>query len=216
MATHEPNLSIQMALLDSMASPGMKTASQQLSAIYQEIPRQQVDFQLKQLQSSIESQGRKLHETHAVKLNFRDLLEARMAGEFFASLFPDDQRARLGIMELLINAIEHGNLGIGASEKHALMQENRWMDEVNHRLTLQQFQPKRVHAYCYIDKDYTQLAIRDDGDGFDWRPYLYAEQPPSHHILNGRGIATAKHIAFDEMGYCDQGNMVWALQYLNK
>ena len=201
---------MQMALLDWVAQPGNNTAMQQVDTLYQDIPKQQVDFQLKDLERSIHRQRNMLDHLNVINLNFQDPLEAKISCDFLCELFPDPSRAKLGIMELFINAIEHGNLGISYEEKHTLLAENRWMEEITHRLSDPANNEKRVHAYCYRDPAYTRITIRDDGEGFDWRPY---ESMTAHDTLNGRGIAVAKHISFDEMGYYDQGNIVYGMQY---
>lgn len=48
----------------------------------------------------------------AVEVRFRRLEEARALATSLAQLCPDPQRALLGLSELLVNAVEHGNLGI--------------------------------------------------------------------------------------------------------
>lgn len=188
-------------------------ALQQVEALYQEIPRQQVDFHIRELENSIHRQRRFFPDIHIANLNFQDLLGARIAGEFFSSLFPNPKRARLGMMELLVNAVEHGNLGITSEEKHTLLATGTWLAEVTRRLADDRYKHKRVHTYCYRHEDYIKLTIRDEGAGFDPGQYLDPDHQTPHNQLSGRGLALAKLLAFDEMGYTPKANAVWCLQY---
>ena len=159
MAQAQPNLLDQIALLESVAGPGDVTAWQRFNSLYQETPKQQVDFELKDLNKSIKRQERTFSNLNVVTLNFRDPLEAKIAGEFFAGLFPDPMRAKLGVMELIMNAIEHGNLAITSEEKHELIANGKWMNEITSRLTQEKNQKKRVHAYCYQNDEHVQITI---------------------------------------------------------
>ena len=44
----------------------------------------------------------------------------------------------IGLVELMINAIEHGNLGITYEEKTDLLDSNLWSVEVNRRIRLEE------------------------------------------------------------------------------
>lgn len=162
--------------------------------------------------SEIVAQRHRFEKDRIAELQIRDLSGAEIAGDFFASLFPDPKRAKLGIMELLINAIEHGNLEISFQEKNALLRDNMWLDEINTRLKSSKFMHRNVHIHCYRHNLCTEISIRDEGSGFDWGPYMKTDfNAPT--TLTGRGIACADKISFDEMRYVGNGNIVKARQY---
>ena len=193
------------------------SALQQVESLYQKVPKQQVDLQLQEFAAAIKRQQRSMKYSKTAQLHFTDPLEAQIAGEFFSSLFPDPKRARLGIMELMINAIEHGNLGITQEEKHRMMADGSLVLEMATGLASPLYSDKYVHTYVSEEHDSVQIIIQDDGSGFDWRPYIKRgslDSLDSLQRLNGRGIAMAKFIAFDELVYNDAGNMVKAVQYI--
>ncbi len=45
----------------------------------------------------------------------------------------------MGLSELLVNAIEHGNLEIGYDEKSRLLQSEGWQGEIDRRLALPEY-----------------------------------------------------------------------------
>ena len=51
------------------------------------------------------------------RFRFRTLEDARTLAFLIANCFPEPQVAVYGLNELLINAVEHGNLGITFAEK---------------------------------------------------------------------------------------------------
>ena len=122
---------------------------------------------------------------------------------------PDPDKVVPGISELLINAIEHGNLNIGYTEKSRLKHSGMWEKEIAHRLTRPDYKDKMVAvAFRKQDKMIT-ITIRDEGNGFDWSDYLEFH-PERMFDYNGRGIAMAKVYSFDEIKYSDKGNVVTA------
>ncbi len=59
------------------------------------------------------------------------------------------------------------------------------------------------------DDEKIRITVRDQGLGFDWRPYL---EPDLSRVFDthGRGITIAKRLSFDELEYRDPGNVVVA------
>lgn len=129
-----------------------------------------------------------------------------------AALFPDPERVQLGIIELLLNAVEHGNLQIGYDKKTRLLEEGGWHDTIEQRLHLPQYAHKTVDVAVHRGADYHCLQVTDEGAGFNWRPYLTAD--PAHAApVNGRGIALARQFSFDRLQYNRSGNQVRAYVY---
>jgi hypothetical protein len=54
-----------------------------------------------------------------------------------------------------------------------------------------------------------QIRIRDQGQGFDWTPYLDFD-PERAFDPHGRGIAMARLSSFDDLEYLGDGNEVLA------
>jgi anti-sigma regulatory factor (Ser/Thr protein kinase) len=138
---------------------------------------------------------------------FRTLEEAHDLTVFLSSFFPDPERMVLGISELLVNAVEHGNLGITYEEKTDLNRLGTWEDEIERRLALPQNVDKLVHVHYEKDEDEIILTISDEGTGFDWQRYLDID-PERATDTHGRGIAMSRLMSFDAVRYEGKGNMV--------
>jgi anti-sigma regulatory factor (Ser/Thr protein kinase) len=147
---------------------------------------------------------------HDGRFTFRTLDEARSLASMVASVFPDPMRVEVGICELLLNAVEHGNLEITYDEKTQLLASGRLEEEVAHRSMLPRYADR--HAVVEIQRGATEirLIVKDQGGGFDWRPYLdfSEERAPDSH---GRGIATARLLCFTRLEYRGNGNEVVAV-----
>jgi CheY-like chemotaxis protein len=142
-----------------------------------------------------------------MQLSFSTLDDVRTVSFFLASCFPDPNSAMLGITELMLNAVEHGNLGITYAEKSELMHVGGWQDEVGRRLLLPENIAKRARVSFERDVSGLTLTIEDMGAGFNWDPFTEFDinrAGDSH----GRGIAMSRMISFDDVTYTAPGNKV--------
>jgi CheY-like chemotaxis protein len=139
----------------------------------------------------------------------RTLEEAQRLGALLAQLCPDPKLAVLGIAELLVNAVEHGNLGITCSEKSALMREDRLTQELARRRELPECRERRAHISIERRDGELTFTITDEGQGFDFRQYLELD-PARAFEPNGRGIALARMMSFSRLEYQGVGNVVTA------
>jgi len=140
-------------------------------------------------------------------LEARTLEEIEALSVFIARLYPDPSAVVFGIEEFLLNALEHGNLGISYEEKTRLNQVFDWRGEVLRRQELAENAHKRVRIVYQDREDRRILRIRDEGPGFDWREYL--EISPKRAMDNhGRGIALSRLTSFDEVEFLGRGNEV--------
>src|SRR5574343_1243196 len=101
--------------------------------------------------------------------SMRTVDEAAQLASFVAHACPVPDAAIMGISELLINGIEHGNLGLTYSEKSALKLSDKWQDEIEHRSKLPENINKRVHLSFKRSDQGIELVVRDEGQGFDWQ-----------------------------------------------
>jgi CheY-like chemotaxis protein/anti-sigma regulatory factor (Ser/Thr protein kinase) len=127
-----------------------------------------------------------------------------------SSLYPEF--VAVGIMELLTNAIEHGNLGFGYEAKSRALMNKTWPAELEARLNSPETGQRRVHVS--LRRVHSGLGgsmvitIRDEGKGFDWQRYMMNDQPPgSLAEPNGRGISKAI-VMLDNVQYQGAGNEV--------
>lgn len=146
---------------------------------------------------------------------FNQLSNAQSLAQMLARLFPEPNAAVVGVTELLINALEHGNLGIGYEEKTQLMEQAAWKEEVERRQALAEFQAKKVNVLFEKGCEEIRLTIKDEGKGFDWQDYLEmkAERAGDPH---GRGIALANMMSFTSLQYEDEGSKAIATVRMSK
>ena len=143
----------------------------------------------------------------SAQFGVRTICEARRLVEFLASICPLLEIPSIGLMELLINSIEHGNLGIDYEMKTMLLESGSLADEIDRRMALPEFRDRRVVVDFEQDRDGVRISIKDEGDGFDPSPYLADEVAVSDHS-HGRGIFLARHTGFASIEYTDGGRRV--------
>lgn len=160
---------------------------------------------------SLQAQARRSALTATIAntahFSFRTLEEADALAAFLANTCPHPDAAMTGFSELLINAVEHGNLAITYDDKSVLRTEGRWEAEVARRMALPAYRDRRVHVTFERSADAITVCIADQGAGFDWRRYLTFD-PERAMDNHGRGIAMAKAFSFDTLDYRGNGNEV--------
>lgn len=143
------------------------------------------------------------------EFRFATLDEASRLAGFLAALCPEPDSAVMGLTELMINAIEHGNLGITYAEKSALKRTDAWEAEIAHRLALSANRAKAARIAVRRRPGEVEFTIRDEGGGFDWQRYLDFD-PARAFDPNGRGIAMASRMSFSRIEYRGSGSEVLA------
>jgi DNA-binding response OmpR family regulator len=144
------------------------------------------------------------------ELRFRTLDEARSIAAGFGALCRQiSPSADVGLLELLINSVEHGNLGITYDEKSTLRMEDRWEQEVEQRLKAEPWASRSTTVRYSRSEAGIELTITDEGDGFDWQRYLTFD-PDRAFDSHGRGIAMANLMSFSSLEYQGKGNVVVA------
>ncbi|MCI0506776.1 MAG: response regulator [Gammaproteobacteria bacterium] len=142
-------------------------------------------------------------------IEFRSLNEARNAATRLAGLAMDPDKVVVGLFELFVNAIEHGNLGIGFDYKSELQKSGGWLAEIERRLQLPENRHKKVSVGYQIQHGNVRYTAKDEGHGFNYREFLNISTKRSLNMY-GRGIAIAKVLSFDRLDYLDPGNQVVA------
>jgi anti-sigma regulatory factor (Ser/Thr protein kinase) len=143
------------------------------------------------------------------RFRIHNLHQCNLVATQVAHLCPKPQRVVTGISELLVNALEHGNLKIGYAEKSNLMRSGTWQMEVERRLSAKENIDGYIELEFKVEADTVQIRIRDQGQGFDWTPYLDFN-PERAFEPHGRGIAMARLSSFDDLEYLGDGNEVLA------
>lgn len=129
---------------------------------------------------------------------------------FNANFVNRDDRERLlgALMELLINAIEHGNCKISYEEK------SRWLEsgkDIFELIRQKNKNPgiccKKVYFSYRITPEKSSFVIRDEGEGFDWKERKKKIDEKNYLELHGRGIMMAE-IFVQNLRYNERGNEV--------
>ncbi|PLX69055.1 MAG: hypothetical protein C0602_08230 [Denitrovibrio sp.] len=121
--------------------------------------------------------------------------------------FSDLEKVRVGLSEMLTNAIEHGNLGITGDDKLHATEDGSYYDLVNQRLSSEQYISKLVTFTYKIDKEGIIIDIEDEGSGFNVEELPDPTDPESLLKLHGRGILITR-MYFDDVSYNEKGNKV--------
>jgi anti-sigma regulatory factor (Ser/Thr protein kinase) len=161
------------------------------------------------LQETLAETVRALRFLQEATFRFQTVAEARTLAQSLAWASPDPARMVLGLQELLINAVEHGNYGISYAAKSRLMVEDRWHQELARLAMDSVYGQRAVTVHLSRTASQLSLTIRDEGAGFDWTDYLDFSAERAFD-LHGRGIAMARMTSFDFLEYQGNGNTVVA------
>jgi DNA-binding response OmpR family regulator len=122
------------------------------------------------------------------EFRFRDLDQARALATLLSHLCPDPDAAVLGLTELMINAVEHGNLGISYDDKLRLRFDNTWDAEILRRLQAPEWRDRLVRVAFERTDTEVKFIIEDQGPGF----------------------AMARRMSFSDLDYLGTGNIAVA------
>lgn len=141
------------------------------------------------------------------EFSFRTRSEAMELAALVAHAAPNPARVVLGLTELMLNAVEHGNLAITYEEKSRLIAADALTDEVEKRLTDASYRSRMARLFLTRMNDAVEFVVQDEGNGFNWQPFL--EMAPERAFdTHGRGIAMSRLLSFDHIQYRGRGNEV--------
>ncbi|MBN1501266.1 MAG: ATP-binding protein [Spirochaetes bacterium] len=121
---------------------------------------------------------------------------------------------RVALREIIMNAIEHGNLGISFNDKSLALENGNYLEFLTQRQNEMAFSGKKVKiSYTLTDK-LVEYVIEDEGAGFDYKKVFeqMKEKNKNNFLMHGRGITIACSI-FDKIIYNDRGNSVSLIKY---
>jgi hypothetical protein len=129
----------------------------------------------------------------------------------FNSNFINQERKEslnMALLELLINAIEHGNCKITYKEKSEWLASGRDIFDLNREKNKDpKINAKKVYFEYKISPTESSFKIRDEGSGFDWKTYKESMNSSDPLELHGRGIMMAE-LYVNKIEYNDKGNEV--------
>ncbi len=120
---------------------------------------------------------------------------------------------RIGLREIIVNAIEHGNLGITYTEKSELLNAGNYQEEIQRRLTEEECDRRKVRIRFTLTPSQVRYRISDEGAGFDHNRFGYHIDPEQAETsLHGRGIFITRN-AFSRVLYNAAGNSVLLIRH---
>lgn len=124
---------------------------------------------------------------------------------------------RMALREIIINAIEHGNLNISYEEKTEALMNNNYFNFIAERRSHPEYSGKKVNLVYSIKPDRAVFRISDEGDGFDYRGFLAnkAAKANDEHLEHGRGLIMAFNV-FDSIEFNKKGNQVLLVKFFGK
>ncbi|MEW6712108.1 MAG: response regulator, partial [Candidatus Riflebacteria bacterium] len=124
-------------------------------------------------------------------LNMVNRLADRMMVETQGSI-PRENRlgVHLGLVEMITNAIEHGNLAIDFYMKSEALEGNidDWQNLLDAQLAKPELAKRLVRIDFFMNREFCEWIITDEGEGFDWRNRPDQDDPEMLLAANGRGI----------------------------
>lgn len=141
------------------------------------------------------------------QFKFKTIGEGSQLVKLLAQSFPEPGRVITGLQELMINAVEHGNLEIGYTEKTRLMKNGQLKQEINERMQRDEYAKRWIEVEFKRLPNQIQVTFSDQGVGFEWSRYLDFD-PDRVFDPHGRGIAMARKLSFDNLQYLGCGNQV--------
>ncbi len=115
----------------------------------------------------------------------------------------------LALVEVLVNAIEHGNLEIAREQKTAALNAGgrAWADLVAARLADPVLAARQVKIEFTMHTDCFEWVVTDAGRGFDFKSLPDPTDPQNLLRATGRGLILAR-LSLDELSFLGTGNQV--------
>lgn len=127
-------------------------------------------------------------------------------------------KIKFSLTELVLNAIEHGNLGIDNEEKNILIAKKRFDGAIEEKIKDIKIKEKKVRVSVKIfnhkSDEIVSVQVSDQGNGFDAANYLkYMGFNKNYSKLNGRGILLTENLN-DGIYFNKKGNEVTLIKVI--
>lgn len=122
-------------------------------------------------------------------------------------------RVGTALHESLINAMEHGNLGL-SSETREDEDPKVYRHLVEERRQQKPFCDRRVAVSAFFSRDQARFVVRDDGAGFDRTKLSDPRDPANLGKCSGRGLLLIR-MFMDEVVFNDIGNEITMIKRHN-
>lgn len=119
----------------------------------------------------------------------------------------------LALRELLLNAVEHGNLDLSFEDKSNGLAAGTWKQTLAERAQSEPYCHRMTRVIAHWAPERVAFTITDDGRGFDWRSLPDPTDPANILRDNGRGVLMAR-MSVDALNYSAAGNEVTIVKRL--
>jgi sigma-B regulation protein RsbU (phosphoserine phosphatase) len=119
----------------------------------------------------------------------------------------DREAIKISLVEIILNAIEHGNLAIGYARKHATLEAGTFEELVAERRCTTPYASRRVTIEYVMDPIQASFTVSDEGAGFDWRTIPDPRAEDQRMMAHGRGVLIAR-ANMDQCTFHQPGNKV--------
>ncbi|MCP4133118.1 MAG: hypothetical protein GY754_19280 [bacterium] len=126
----------------------------------------------------------------------------------------DTMALRIGLREMIINAIEHGNLDITFDEKTVATNNANYLELIMKRQHDPLYMEKTITIEFSLNEERVLYKITDEGKGFDYTKTMktISERVNQELLPHGRGLTLANNI-FDRVTFNEKGNEVELIKY---
>ncbi|MDC7126045.1 MAG: ATP-binding protein [Spirochaetales bacterium] len=124
---------------------------------------------------------------------------------------------KMGLNEMIVNAMEHGNLNVSFDEKTKAQEEGRLFDFMGERRKLPEYRDKKVTIDYFFNDEKVIYRITDMGNGFDYNKMMNRihDEVNQLELMHGRGILMTQAV-FDSVEYNNKGNQVLLVKNFRK
>jgi len=120
----------------------------------------------------------------------------------------------LAIREVLLNAMEHGNLELTYEDKSRALETGGLEEMLAVRSREAKYAGRRVTVSACREASCLTVRVADEGPGFDWRRLPDPMEEMNFLSAHGRGALLAR-LSVDSLSYNDKGNEVTLVKRLN-
>jgi CheY-like chemotaxis protein len=134
---------------------------------------------------------------------------AHMIVHLLGPYFSDEDKSsiKIGLFEIIQNAIEHGNLEIDFQSKSEALETDNLHELFEERTKDPRYSARGVTVEMRMDKSHCQFVVTDDGPGFRWKDWFGSPNQSDLTVPHGRGILMTRFY-FDKVAYNERGNQV--------
>lgn len=159
------------------------------------------------LRTGLQKALQSMESLRSAQFQFHTVEEAASLAYMLSQRFVNYMAVERGLSELMCNAVEHGNLGLGYHAKSEHVAAGTLSHELRRRMYMPENLGKFARLTYELNEEEAVFVIEDAGEGFDWARFIDFD-PIRLSDPNGRGIAMTKLTSFTSMEYNASGNQV--------